>query len=112
MKARAGRKAGQGSNWIRRAKRLAIYARDDHRCVYCGRDLSTEVATLDHVRPCELGGDNEATNLVTACLSCNSAKRDLPLAEFLATLADRGVDTQTVAAAIRRQTRRVLRRAA
>jgi len=100
---------GQGSNWIRRLTRLAIYARDDHRCVYCGRDLACEVATLDHVRPRELGGTNEATNLVTACLTCNSAKRDLPLSGFLATLADKGMDPSEVAARVRRQTRRALR---
>ncbi len=104
----AGRIAGQGSNWIRREKRLAIYRRDDHRCVYCGEDLAAAVATLDHVTPCELGGSNDARNLVTCCLSCNSSKRDLPLHSFLATLADRGVDPATVRMAIRRQTRRVL----
>ena len=104
----SGRIAGQGSNWIRRAKRLAIYARDNHSCVYCGRDLVTDVATLDHVLACELGGGNEATNLVTCCTACNSSKRDLPLSTFLATLADRGFDARTVRARIRRQTRRAL----
>lgn len=111
MATRTGRKAGQGSNWIRREKRLAIYLRDDYRCVYCWRDLATEIATLDHVLACELGGTNEATNLVTACISCNSSKRDLRLSDFLATLADRGMDPRELAARVRRQTRRVLRAA-
>jgi 5-methylcytosine-specific restriction endonuclease McrA len=102
------RKANQGSNWIRREKRLAIYRRDNHTCVYCGRDLATEVATLDHVLACELGGTNHESNLVTACLSCNSAKRDLPLSAFLSTLTDRGVDPQEVKRAIRNQTSRKL----
>jgi 5-methylcytosine-specific restriction endonuclease McrA len=104
----ASRKAGQGSNWIRRGKRLAIYRRDDYRCVYCQRDLATEVATLDHVLACELGGTNDASNLVTACTTCNSSKRDLPLADFLSILADRGFDARTVRARIRRQVRKTL----
>ena len=108
----AGRKVGQGSNWIRRNKRLAIYARDDHRCVYCGKDLACETATLDHVTPCELGGDNNETNLVTACIHCNSAKRDLPLRDFLTTLADLGTNPSDVSRRIRNTTRRILRKAA
>jgi len=105
-----GRKAGNGSKWIRRNKRLAIYRRDDNRCIYCGRDLATEVATLDHVLACELGGTNHESNLVTCCLSCNSSKRALPLSDFLATLADRGIDPRTVRVAIRNATRRKLRK--
>jgi 5-methylcytosine-specific restriction endonuclease McrA len=105
----AGRRAGQGSNWIRREKRLAIYARDGHHCVYCGRDLATEVATLDHVLACELGGDNKSSNLVTCCTSCNSVKRDLPLAQFLSVLADRGMDSASVRKNVRNATRRALR---
>jgi 5-methylcytosine-specific restriction endonuclease McrA len=104
----AGRKANQGSNWIRREKRIAIYRRDNHTCVYCGREVATEVATLDHVLACEIGGDNSEKNLVTACLSCNSSKRDLPLAKFLSTLADRGVDTVMVRRNIKNQTSRKL----
>jgi hypothetical protein len=106
----AGRKANQGSKWIRRNKRFAIYARDDHRCVYCAADLASEVATLDHVLACELGGTNHETNLVTACLSCNSSKRDLPLSAFLTTLADKGMDPVKVRRNVRNATRRQLRR--
>ncbi len=104
-------KRWNGSKWIRRPKRLAIYRRDDFRCVYCGAD-GLEAGfdlTLDHVTPRELGGTNEARNLVTACRSCNSAKRDLPLRKFLASLIDEGVDTGEVRGRVRRQTRRVLR---
>ena len=103
----------QGSKWIRPAKRLALYARDGHACIYCGAgaEIGSRL-TLDHVIPCELGGSNEATNLVTACLSCNSAKQDLPLRAWLQVLADRGVDTSEIASRIRRHTRRTLDMAA
>jgi hypothetical protein len=98
-----------GSKWIRPEKRLAIYARDGHACVYCG---SEDHLTLDHVIPRELGGGHEAENLVTACLHCNSARRDTSLRAWLQTLRDDGVDTLGIAARIRRLTRTELDMAA
>lgn len=98
----SGRIAGQGSNWIKRDKRLAIYLRDGNGCVYCSRGIESGVLlTLDHVVPCELGGTNEASNLVTACGRCNSSKQALPLGDFLLVLADRGIDTAEIPARIR-----------
>lgn len=65
-----------GHHWIRDKKRQAIYARDDYRCVYCGRwcGLAPGRATLDHVVPREDGGTNEARNLITSCRPCNNSK--------------------------------------
>jgi 5-methylcytosine-specific restriction endonuclease McrA len=76
-----------GSRWIRTDLRLAINARDGFHCVYCGCSANL---SLDHVTPRELGGDNKPSNLVTACSACNSAKKDLPVAEFVASLGARG----------------------
>ena len=105
----AGRIAGQGSKWIRPVKRLAIYHRDGLSCVYCGATMEEGARlTLDHVVPCELGGDNKESNLVTACLSCNSAKQAKSLAQFLVILADKGVNPEGIAAKIRKQTGREL----
>lgn len=104
-----GRKAGSGSGWIRKDKRLAIYLRDGCACAYCGLAVEDGAElTLDHVLACELGGTNEATNLVTACLSCNSAKRDLTIRAWFRVLRDRGVDTSAMSAFIRRATARKL----
>ena len=79
------KKKWYGMNWIRPDKRLAIYLRDGFRCVYCGeslRDSDPATATLDHLIPrCE-GGDNDETNLVTACRSCNSTRQDKPWREY------------------------------
>lgn len=63
--------------WIRLERRLAIYCRDDFRCVYCGDDLVHAEArgiTLDHVVPRCGGGGHASENLVTACLTCNSSR--------------------------------------
>lgn len=70
-----------GGGWLPKWKRLAIYIRDSFRCQYCGRDLragSPNDITLDHLRCRVSGGKNEATNLITACRSCNSARQDKP----------------------------------
>lgn len=108
----AGRIRGQGSKWCRPSTRLAIYHRDGFCCAYCGATAEEGAQlTLDHVLACELGGTNDASNLVTACLSCNSGKRDLTMRAWLAVLRDRGIDTSTMAARIRRQTARALDRA-
>lgn len=61
------------NNWA--SLRLAVFERDDFRCVYCGADVSAD-PQCDHVHPISRGGANAAENLVTACRHCNSSKGD------------------------------------
>lgn len=85
----------QGSKWIMPWKRLAIYLRDaeitqGRKCIYCLKDLSQLPArevTLDHLVPMSVytGKKDDSHNLVTSCLSCNSAKSDCELMLFLDT---------------------------
>lgn len=51
-----------------------------NRCAYCGGAAES----IDHVIPLARGGSNWPANLRPCCSMCNSAKRDRPLAEFLA----------------------------
>lgn len=68
-------KRDQGMNWIRKEKRLAIYLRDGMACCYCGTNVEDGTQlTLDHLRAHSHSGSNSATNLVTACLRCNSSR--------------------------------------
>ena len=55
------------------ALRDEVYERDNYTCRYCG---SKENLTLDHVIPQSKGGEDSIDNLVTACKSCNSRKKD------------------------------------
>ncbi len=48
-------------------------------CFYCG---SQERITVDHVVPIARGGADSIGNLVPACKSCNSRKRDLLITEW------------------------------
>jgi 5-methylcytosine-specific restriction endonuclease McrA len=55
----------------RKISRRALFARDGHRCVYCG---ATNRLTLDHVVPRSRGGDSVWENVVTSCAPCNLRK--------------------------------------
>ena len=52
--------------------RRAVFARDDHRCQYCG----SHADSIDHVHPRSRGGDHQWENVVAACRPCNLRKGD------------------------------------
>jgi 5-methylcytosine-specific restriction endonuclease McrA len=54
--------------------RQNIYARDKNQCQYCGRKLTSEELTYDHVIPRSMGGRTEWHNIVTCCMECNRHK--------------------------------------
>ena len=60
--------------YIRRTSmsRRAIFARDDHRCQYCGDHADS----IDHVFPRSRGGPHTWENVAAACKPCNLSKRD------------------------------------
>jgi 5-methylcytosine-specific restriction endonuclease McrA len=57
-----------------RLTRRNLYARDKNNCQYCGKRFSSSDLTLDHIVPRVQGGGNSWTNLVCACLKCNTKK--------------------------------------
>ncbi len=57
--------------------RRAVFARDEHRCQYCGASAEN----IDHVIPRSRGGLHVWDNVVAACRPCNSRKRDRLLEE-------------------------------
>jgi 5-methylcytosine-specific restriction endonuclease McrA len=52
--------------------RRAVFARDDHRCQYCGALADS----IDHVMPRSRGGAHAWENVAAACRPCNLGKRD------------------------------------
>jgi len=57
-----------------RLNRHTVFARDGHRCQYCGRRMPTGQLSLDHVVPRSRGGRTTWENVVCACLTCNVRK--------------------------------------
>jgi 5-methylcytosine-specific restriction endonuclease McrA len=51
-----------------------------HRCAYCGSNNSLEE---EHIVPVSKDGAREASNIIPACSSCNSSKRDKDLSDWL-----------------------------
>jgi hypothetical protein len=54
--------------------RYEILRRDNHMCKYCGAKASDVQLVIDHVTPVTLGGRDEPSNLVAACVACNAGK--------------------------------------
>lgn len=57
--------------------RRAVFARDGHRCQYCGGSAEN----IDHVIPRSRGGLHSWENVVASCRPCNARKRDHLLEE-------------------------------
>lgn len=57
--------------YYQRVRKLVL-ERDYFTCHYC----SQEATTVDHLIPISKGGTDEASNMVAACVKCNSGKRD------------------------------------
>jgi len=52
--------------------RRAVFARDEHRCQYCGGAADS----IDHILPRSRGGTHAWENVAAACRPCNLRKRD------------------------------------
>jgi len=76
QKRRARRKAN-GVFTITKKELKRLYS---SACFYCG---AKEQITLDHVLPIALGGRHSIGNLVAACRSCNTSKKDTLLIVWL-----------------------------
>jgi 5-methylcytosine-specific restriction endonuclease McrA len=57
-----------------RFSRRNLFARDGHRCQYCGVSFPPSKLSLDHVVPRSRGGDTSWENVVCCCLDCNTRK--------------------------------------
>lgn len=51
-----------------------LFERDRYLCAYCGVRFERQALTRDHVMPVSRGGQDEWTNVVTACGRCNRRK--------------------------------------
>ena len=67
----------RGYDWAWIKVRKQILHRDKYRCGYCGIDIDGADATVDHIVPLSKGGERlDPSNLIAACRSCNSSKKN------------------------------------
>lgn len=62
--------------------RLLILEREEHRCFYCLRALTSENHVIEPVISRPAGG-NDYRNVVAACRACNNRKNSSNIEEFL-----------------------------
>lgn len=64
-----------------RFSRRNVWLRDEGRCQYCARRVSSKQFTLDHVNPKCKGGITSWDNVITCCYECNQKKGNKTLKE-------------------------------
>tara|TARA_R110000868_G_scaffold210088_2_gene460060 strand:+ start:156 stop:875 length:720 start_codon:yes stop_codon:yes gene_type:complete len=75
-------------NGLPSAKRAAVMAKTDGKCVYCAVSLTTAMGNpnsfhADHVLPVTKGGSDDIANLVPSCAQCNAKKSAKTVLTFL-----------------------------
>ena len=60
----------------------ALFARDNHQCMYCGGFFDSKDLSRDHIHPTSRGGKDRWTNVVAACRRCNQRKSNWLLEEI------------------------------
>ena len=60
----------------------ALFRRDRHMCMYCGKKSAESNLTRDHLIPLSRGGKDRWQNVVSACRRCNQHKGNKLLSEI------------------------------
>ena len=60
---------GATKNW-----KTIIWKKSKGACSHCGKKVSFQQQTIDHVIPQILGGGNDPRNLMPLCRSCNKSR--------------------------------------
>ena len=57
--------------------RAKIYNQSEGHCAICGKFVTCDAYTIDHIIPLSKGGTDEESNLQCTCLVCNRMKQDI-----------------------------------
>lgn len=61
---------------IKKSEREEIYEASDKKCAICGKPLTLQECTIDHIVPRSRGGENNIDNYRILCPACNHFKSD------------------------------------
>lgn len=67
---------------IKEKDRRMIYKKYHGICQLCGRTITYEEMTVDHIIPLGLGGKNQLSNYQCTCRTCNKMKGTMLQGEF------------------------------
>lgn len=77
---------------LSKSVRFEVFKRDGFVCQYCGNHPPKVVLEVDHIIAVANGGDNDITNLVTACFDCNRGKSARPLSAIPQSLESKAAE--------------------
>lgn len=66
--------------------RQTIYHNSACTCQICGKSITFEEFTIDHIIPLAKGGTNDMSNLQSSCFRCNRIKADILPDDFNETI--------------------------
>ncbi len=66
----------------RTIKRRLFAGRKRVPCCFCGKRLTMDQATLEHIIPKSRGGEFVIENLTISCWRCNQRRGDMPFDDF------------------------------
>ena len=67
---------------LSKEERMKVYEKCQGHCAYCGCTLEYKDMQVDHVKPVYRGGEDDISNMLPACRSCNHYKSTLKPEEF------------------------------
>ena len=67
---------------LSKEERMKVYEKCKGHCAYCGCTLEYKYMQADHVIPLRVGGNDDISNMLPACRSCNHYKSALKPEEF------------------------------
>ena len=67
---------------LSKEERMKVYEKCKGYCAYCGCALEYKDMQVDHVNPIRCGGEDDISNMLPACRSCNHYKSALKPESF------------------------------
>lgn len=67
---------------ISKTTRQLVLEKYDCHCAYCGKTIDIKTLRVDHLIPFRNGGDDDISNFMPACQSCNFYKSTLSIEKF------------------------------
>lgn len=72
---------------------LTYQIKGKNKCYYCGKKITKEQITIDHIYPIDFGGPTITNNLLPSCGECNIRKNNMTYNQYVAFLEAESIGT-------------------